>query len=87
MHKVCVIREKLEFEDYENVLDVTQLENNINHLEKNKVNLDNLKKDHNELIKNDELILKPQQRFRSRKNVFTEKVNKIALIASNDKIL
>ena len=37
-------------------------------------------------IKDNRLILKSQQRFRSEKyNVFTEEVNKIALIANDDK--
>ena len=37
-------------------------------------------------IKDNRLILKSQQRFRSEKyNVFTEEVNKIALIAHDDK--
>ena len=36
-------------------------------------------------MKNDKLILKSQQRFRSKKhNVFTEEFNKIALSANND---
>ena len=37
-------------------------------------------------MKNNRLISKSQQRFRSEKhNVFTEKVNKITLSANNDK--
>ena len=37
-------------------------------------------------MKNNDLILKLRQRFRSVKhNVFTKKVNKIALSANNDK--
>ena len=53
---------------------------------KNKLDVDNLWKNHREFIKNKKLILKSQQRFRTRKhNVFTEKVNKIALRASDDK--
>ena len=38
--------------------------------------------------KNNKLILKSQQRFRSKKhNVFTEEVNKITLIANDDTII
>ena len=40
-----------------------QLEDEVNLQEKNKVNIDSLKK----FIKNNKLILKPHQRFRSEK--------------------
>ena len=33
----CVIKRKLKFEDYKNCLEVTQIENRINHLEKIKL--------------------------------------------------
>ena len=67
-------------------LEVTQLENKINQLEKNKVDVDSLRENHTEFIKNNKLILKSQQKFRSEKhNVFTEKVNKTALSANDDK--
>ena len=37
-------------------------------------------------MKNDQLTLKTQQRFRSEKhNVFTEEINKIALSSNDDK--
>ena len=43
-----------------------------------------MKEDHKEFIENDKLIFKIQHRFRSEKhNVFSEEINKIALI-SND---
>ena len=42
--KRCVIKRKLKFENYKNCLKATQLENNINHTEKNKINIDSLKK-------------------------------------------
>ena len=38
--KKCVIKRELKFEDYKNCLEVTQLENKINHLEKNKFTID-----------------------------------------------
>ena len=48
--------------------------------------VDSLKKDQNEFIKNNKLILKTQQRFRSEKhNVFTKEINKIALSSNDDK--
>ena len=54
------------------------MENKISHLEKNKIDVESLKKDQKEFIKNNKLILKTQQRFKSeRHNVFTEEVNKI----------
>ena len=38
--KKCVIKRKLKFEDYKNCLDKSQIENKINHLEKNKTDID-----------------------------------------------
>ena len=79
-------KKKLEFEDHKNCLEVTQLENEINQLEKSKIDIDSRKENHKEFIKNNKLVLKLQQRFRSEKhNVFTEEVNKIASSANNDK--
>ena len=58
-----------------NQLKVCQLENKINHLERNENYTDSLKKDHKEFIKNNKLILKTQQRFKSEgHNVFTEEI-------------
>ena len=72
--KKCVQKEKLKFENHKNCLEATQLDNEINYLEKHKINADSLRKDHEELIKNNELILKTQQKFKSEKrSVFTEK--------------
>ena len=42
--KACVIKIKLKFENYKNCLEATQLENKGNYLEKNKINIDSLKK-------------------------------------------
>ena len=66
--KNCVIEKKLKFQDYENWLEAAQIENEINHLEKNKTDVDSLKEDHKELIKNKNLTLKTQQRLRSEKD-------------------
>ena len=53
---------------------------------KNKLYVYSVRKNHKEPIKNNELILKLQQRFRSEKhNVLTEEVYKIALSANDDK--
>ena len=63
-----------------------QLENKINHLGKNEIDIDILKKDHKEFIRNNKLILKTQQRFKSeRHNTFTEEINKIALSSNDNK--
>ena len=45
---------------------------------KKRIDKDSLKKDDKEFVKNNQLILKTQQRFKSEKhNVFTEKIIKI----------
>ena len=78
----CVIKRKLKFENYKNCSEVTQLENKINHLGKNKIDIDSIK----EFIKNNKSLLKIQQRLKSeRHTVFTEKINKIALGSNDDK--
>ena len=77
-------KRKPRFEDDRSCLEAAQIENKINHLEKNKIDIDSLK----EFMKNNKLILKTQQRFRSEKHsVFTEEINKIALISNDDKII
>ena len=80
--KKCDIKRKLNFQDYKNCLEAAQIENKINHLENNKMDGDSLK----EFIKNNNLMLETQQRFKSeRHNVFTEEINKIALSSNDDK--
>ena len=80
--KKCVIKRKIKFEDYKNCLEATRLESEINYLEKSKLDVDNLIKNHKELTKNNNLIFESQQRVRSEKrNVFTTEVKKIALNA------
>ena len=56
---------KLKFQDYKNCLEKVRIENEINNLEKNKTDVDSLKQDQKEFIKNDKAMLKTQQRFRS----------------------
>ena len=70
-------------------MEATQLDNKINYLNKNKINIDIFfccKRKNIEFIKSNKLILKTQQRFTSeRYNVFTEEINRIALISNDDK--
>ena len=48
--------------------------------------MDSLRKNHKEFAKNNKLILKSQQKFRSEKhNIFTEKVNKIDFSFNDNK--
>ena len=76
------MKRKLQCQDYKNYLEAAQIEIKINHLEKNKLDVDSP----NEFIKNNKLMLKTQQIFKSeRHNVFTGKTNKIALSSNNDK--
>ena len=82
------VKKKIKFENCKNCSEATELENKTNHLEKNKINIDSLKKNHEEFIINNKSILKTQQRFRSeRHNVFTEEINKIALSSNDNKIM
>ena len=72
-------KRKLKFEYYKNCLEVAEIENKINHLEKNEIDVDSFKEDQKEFIKNNKLILKTQQIFKSERHiVFTEEINKIA---------
>ena len=41
--KKCVIKRKPKLENYKNCLEATQLENKINHIEKNKTDIDSIK--------------------------------------------
>ena len=86
--KKCVIKTKPNLEDYKNFLQVTQLENKIIHMEKNKTDVDGLKEDHKEFMKNNKLILKTRQRLRSEKhNVFNEDISNIALRLNDGKLI
>ena len=49
--KKCVIKRKLEFEDYKLCLQAAQLHTRINQLEKNKPNVESLRVTHEEFIK------------------------------------
>ena len=80
------MKKNLKFENYKNCLEAAQLENKINYIEKNKTNIDSIKENHKEFIKNNISILKTQQRFKSKRhNICTEEINKIALSSNHDK--
>ena len=83
--KKYVIERKLKFENHKNCLEATELENKINHLEKNKINIDGLKKIYI-IHKSNKSILKTQQKFKSEMHItFTEELIKIALGSNDDK--
>ena len=79
--KTCVIKRKLNFQDYKNYLEAAQLENKKHHLEKNRIQAGSLK----EFVENNNFIWKKQQRFKSKKHVFTEEISKIASSLNDDK--
>ena len=56
--KRCVIKSKLKFQDYKDFLEATQTDRKIEYLEKKKINVDSLKEDQKEFLKNSKLILK-----------------------------
>ena len=85
--KKCFIKTKLKFEEYKHYLEANQVENEINQLEK-KLDMNILQENYKEFIKNDKLILKSQQRFRSEKHyLFTEEINKIIFNSNDDRII
>ena len=59
-------------------------ENKIKYLEKSKINMDSYKKDHKDFIRNNKLILKTQQRFKSEGIMFLLKKLIRLLLSSND---
>ena len=83
--KTCVIKRKVQFQNYKECLKTSQIIDKVNYLEKKRTNVDGLKEDKKEFKKNKSL-LKLQQRSNSeRHNVFTEWVTKIALSVNDDK--
>ena len=70
--KKYIMKTKAKFQDYKKCLEAVQIVNKINHLEKNEINVNSIKKDKKEFIKNDKLILKVEQKFRNKKHyIFT----------------
>ena len=60
-------------------MEATQLENKINPAERNKIDIDRIKINQKEFVRNNKLILKIQQIFKSEShNVVNEESNKIA---------
>ena len=56
------------------------------YLEKNKINIDSLKKSHKKIIRNNKSTLKTRQNFKcERRNVFAEEINKSALSLNDNK--
>ena len=49
--KKCVTETRLKFENYKSFLGATQLENKIKSLEKNKIDIDSTKENHDKFIK------------------------------------
>ena len=81
--KKCVIKTKLNFQDYENFSKETKFENKIKHLEKNRVNAVSLGENHKKFIKNNKFIYKHSKT--ERHNVFTGETNKIFSTSFDDK--
>ena len=78
--------ENLSLKIKKNNLEATQFENKINHLGKNQIDIDSIKKNRKKFIKNNKLISQTQQRFKSEKhNVFTEEINKVSLSSNDEK--
>ena len=48
--KKCVIKRIIKFENYKSCLEATQLENKINHVGKNKIDIESIKENHTESI-------------------------------------
>ena len=54
--KKCVIKRKLEFENYKNCLEGTKLENKINYLAKSKIAIDSIKNNYKEFMKKKSIL-------------------------------
>ena len=77
----CVVKRKFEYKDFKNCLKTTQLENEINHLEKKTI-MNSLKK----IIKNSlRKLINIDATKSEMHNVFTEEFNKIASCLNDDK--
>ena len=84
--KKSLIKRKSKFKNYEEYNKATKVDNKIKYLEKNGVNTDFSKNHYEKSTKNNKLISKTRQRFKSKShNAFTEEINKIALSSNDDK--
>ena len=54
--KKSAIKRKLKFENFKHCFEATQLDNKIKYQEKNEINIDSLKINHKEFIRNNESI-------------------------------
>ena len=63
-------KQNLNFKIIKNCLEAAQIERKINYLRKKKIDVDSLKEDQKDFVKNNKLILKTQQRFKSEKGMF-----------------
>ena len=63
-------KRKLKFQDCKNCVEEAQIENKINHLEKSKIDVDSLKQNQKEFIKNNKLILKNNKDLEVKNIVF-----------------
>ena len=83
--KKCSIKKRLDFKIIK-TLQKQLRKRKITYLEKNKFDVDSLKEDQKEFVKNNKVILKTQQRLKiERHNSFTEEISKIALSSNDDK--
>ena len=79
-----VIKRKLKFDYYKHCLEATQLENEIKQLGKNRLDINSFREKSLKIDKkNNKLMLKSQQIFRSKKHIFLLK--KFALSANSNK--
>ena len=62
VQKKCVLKRKLKFKDYKKCLKASEIENKINYGENKKIDVDCLKEDKKDFLKN-KVMLKTQQRF------------------------
>ena len=76
--KYCVMKIKLKFGNQKNCLEANQLENDMSHLEKDKIVLNILLKDHKEFIRSNKLILKTHQRFKT--EIITSLLKKLMML-------
>ena len=83
--KNSVIKRKRTFQNYKICSKPSQIINKVKYLEKKEINVDCLKEGQRKFVEKTKLVLKTQQRFKSKRhNVFTEEINKMALISNND---
>ena len=61
--KKCAMKRKLNFQDYKIFSEAAQIEREVNYLRKNQTDVDS--QEITEFVKNNKLILKTQQRFKS----------------------